>query len=311
MFRFKSKYSFAFSPCAILIAGVFFLPHFAVAATGLTIRPVKVSHTVKPGEIVSGVIHLSSASDGEPINVEASVEDFIPVAGAEGIQFVGRAPGVTTVRDWIDLGGKRIFDLKQDEQVEIPYTVTAPENAEPGSHFGVAFFKATRPDSFGEGGGLNIGTRIGMLILITVPGNHLQKGNILDFTGPDFVQKAPIDFQIKFENTGTVHFEPKGTLTLRNMFGSEVGRVPIEGQTVLPTGVKDINVSWVVKGWLLGRYSATAVLYDGEGVAVTTGTIKFWVVPIWYLLGFLAAVFVLFVILRWLKRRVRISIVSS
>mgnify|MGYP001566091903 CR=1 FL=1 len=280
------------------------------AGTGLTIQPVKVSNTLKPGETVSGNIRLSSASDGDAIQVEASVEDFIPVAGAESIQFVGRAPGVTTVRDWITLGGDEVFKLKEGEAVNIPYTITAPWDAEPGSHFGVAFFKATRPAINGQQQ-LSIGTRIGMLILITVPGSHLQKGKILDFTGPSFIQKTPADFKIKFENLGTVHFEPKGTLAISNMFGSVVAKVPIEGQTVLPTGIKDISVSWRAEGWLLGKYNAVATLYDGEGTAMTTSSASFWVIPIWYILGALVSLIILFLIFRWVRRRVRISIVSE
>lgn len=307
--RFSLK-NFCLILVALFVASNFFFLEIkrAQAATGLTIQPVKVSQTLQPGESVSGVIHLTSASDGEPINVEASVEDFIPVAGAESIQFVGRAQGVTTVRDWIDLGGKRVFDLKQGESVDIPYTITAPWSAEPGSHFGVAFFKATRPSTGAET--LSIGTRIGMLILVTVPGSHLQKGKILDFSGPKFLQTLPASFAIKFENTGTVHFEPKGTLTISNMFGQVVARVPIQGQTVLPTGIKNINVNWEQDGWFLGRYSANATLYDGEGTAMTTDSLSFWVVPVWYVLGFVLAVVILFLILRWFKRRVRISIVT-
>lgn len=293
----------------LVCASVFFVTGKVLASTGLTIQPTKVSHTLKPGESVTGVIHLTSASDGDPVQVEASVEDFIPVAGAESIQFVGRAPGVTTVRDWIDLGGRQIFNLKQGEKVVIPYAITAPWNAEPGSHLGVAFFKATRPSSVG-GTGLSIGARIGMLILITVPGSHLQKGRILDFTGPGFIQRPPASFKIKFENTGTVHFEPKGTMTITNMFGQGVAEVPIEGQIVLPTGIKDIGVSWEVKGWLLGKYSAAAALFDGEGTMMTTSTVSFWVIPVWYILGALVSVIILFFILRWLRRRVRITIVG-
>lgn len=294
---------------AILVFGGLFalFNSTARAATGLTIQPVKVSHTIQPGQSVSGVIRLTSASDGDPIQIESSVEDFIPIAGAEGIQFVGRAPGVTTVRDWISLGSERIFQLKQGDQIQIPYTITAPQNAEPGSHFGVAFFKATRPAQDGVEQ-LSIGTRIGMLILVTVPGNHLQKGKILNFSGPGFVQRPPVDFALKFENTGTVHFEPKGTLMLRNMFGHDVGQVPIEGQVVLPTGVRDINVRWNVKGWLLGYYNATATVFDGDGEALTTNTIGFWVVPVWYILGFILAVLIVFLVLRWFKRRVKISV---
>jgi hypothetical protein len=36
--------------------------------------------------------------------------------------------------------------------------------------------------------------------------SHLQKGELLQFSGKRFVQGGPVPFQIRFENTGTVHF---------------------------------------------------------------------------------------------------------
>jgi hypothetical protein len=280
-------------------------PMLAHGATGLSIQPVKISQTLKPGQEVSGKILLSNASD-EDVNVDVKVEDFIPTAGAESLQFVGRAPGVTSVRDWVTLEGGSTFLFKKGESREIGYTIKAPLDAEPGGHFGVAFFKATKASE--ANAELKVGTQVGMLMLVSIPGNHLQKGNILEFTAPKFLQVGPVPFTIKFENTGTVHFEPKGTIKITNMLGKEVGSVPIEGQVVLPTGVKNLNLQWNTKGFLLGRYTATANIFDGEGNELSGGTISFWAVPIWYVIGFIVCFVVLFFIIKFLKSRVSISI---
>ena len=156
------------------------------------------------------------------MGVEVVSEDFIPAAGSANIQFVGRAEGITTVRDWISLDVPESFEFQKGQSRSITYTIEAPPDAEPGSHFGVVFFKATDLDQQGQ---LKVGTRIGVLVFVTVPGNQLQRGNILDFSMPPFVQKGPVPFKIKFENTGTVHFEPKGTIIISNIFGKEVGVV--------------------------------------------------------------------------------------
>jgi hypothetical protein len=295
----------AFALVALVAALV--SPSFAHAATGLTIQPVKISETLNPGETVTGTLLLSNASDGE-IDVEASTQDFIPVSGAESIQFVGRTEGVTSVIDWITVGSEKTFSFKKDETREIPYTITAPENAEPGSHFGVIFFKAT-PKVEGAGS-LKVGTQVGMLVLVAVPGNHLQKGQILDFTAPKFVQGGPVPFTMTFENTGTVHFEPKGTIEIKSMLGEKVADVPIEGQVVLPTSVKNINAQWHVSGILLGQYTASATIIDGEGEALTTKSVTFWAFPLWYSLGFIVVFALLFFIFRFFKSKVRISLVK-
>lgn len=290
----------------ILFLSIFFLASYtAQAATGLTIQPVKISETLTPGQEVSGTILLTNASD-QDVSVELSLQDFIPVAGAEGIQFVGRTDGATTVRDWINLPGGTSFTFKKGAVLEVPYTIEAPQNAEPGSHFGVIFFKA-RDIAEGQQS-LKVGTQVGVLVLVTVPGNHLQKGNILSFSVPSFVAGRPVPFTLKFENTGTVHFEPKGEIVITNMLGKHVGTVAIEGQTVLPTGIKDLHFEWQGDGFLLGKYTAVATVRDGEGTALTSETITFYAAPIWYIALFVLGATLLFFIFKFVRRHVSIKL---
>ena len=300
----KSAFSFA---CAILIllAVLFIFSGTAYAGTGLSIQPLKATHTLNPGETVSGVIQIANAGDNA-VNVETKVEDFIPLAGTYQIQFIGRAPGVSTVRDWITLDAPKSFVLAKGATENVSYTIKTPLNAEPGGHFGVALFKASELPKGGQQ--LKVGTQVGMLILVTIPGSHLEKGNVLDFSGPLFVQKSPINFTIKFENTGTVHFEPKGKLAITNMFGKEVGNVDIGGQVVLPTGIKDLTASVNFDGVLLGRYKAVLKMFDGEGNMIAERSIAFYAFPLWYVITFLITVVILFFGIRFLKKNVKISI---
>lgn len=293
-----------------LSAVCFFLfeTSLAFAATGLTIQPIKISPTINPGEEISGVISLINASDDENETlVTLRVEDFIPAAGSEGVNFVGKAPGVTTVMDWITLGenNERSFLIKKGEAMAVPYTIKAPKNAEPGGHYGVLFFKAQK---ISQGQSLNVGTQVGVLVLVTIPGNHLQKGNILGFTTKKFQQKAPVDFSIRFENTGTVHFEPKGSIKISNIFGKEVGEVPVEGQVALPTNIRNLTPSWNVEGLLFGRYTANLSIVDGDGEKLSAKSVSFYVFPVWYTAEFVGAIIFIYFVLRYMKKKVRINI---
>jgi hypothetical protein len=287
---------------------LFFIP-VAYAGTGLTIQPIKVSHTLKPGEEVSGVISLTNASDDENDTlITLKVEDFVPFAGSEGVNFVGRAPGVTTVMDWITLGenNEHSFLIKRNGSQSIPYTIKAPLNAEPGGHYGVLFFKANKTS---KGQQLNVGTQVGVLALITIPGSHLQKGRILDFvTSKKFYQEDPIDFSIRFENTGTVHFEPKGKIEITNLFGKKVGEIPVEGQVVLPTGIRNLSTKWNVEGFLFGKYNANLSIIDGEGEKLSAKSVSFYVFPVWYTVEFFGAIIFVYIILRYMKKKVKINI---
>ncbi len=277
---------------------------FVYAGIGLGIQPIRISHTLESGDSVSGVITLKNASD-QSIKVDVEVQDFIPTPGTGDFHFVDRAEGVTSVRDWVTISSPDNFVFNQGESKQIPYTIKAPPDAEPGSHFGVAFFMASKIDDTGQ---LKVGTRVGMVIYVTVPGNFLQKGKILNFTAPKFIQKGPVDFKIKFENTGTVHFEPKGTIIITNIFGKKVGEIPVQGQVVLPTGVRDLTAQWNVASFLLGRYKAALEIKDGEGNVLTAKSAAFYVFPIWYVLGFIAAVIIIFFGLKFLRKRINFSI---
>lgn len=291
----------------LLLILAFAFPSIPVhAGTGLTIQPVKISHTIDKGGSATGYISLSNASE-TAVKVELKVEDFVPNAGGDGVRFVSRAPGVTTVRDWITLfDGKTEMILEKGQQVSVPYTINAPADAEPGSHFGVAFFKAI--DLADAEKQLKVGTQVGTLIFVTVPGNYQQKGQILDFTGPTFVQHPPITFRTTFENTGTVHFEPKGSVSIKNIFGSTVVEVPVEGQVVLPTGIKDLTTTLTTDDFMVGRYVASVNLVDGEGNALSSSEHVFYVFPLWYTLGFIVTLLVIFFGLRFLKSRIKVSV---
>ena len=281
------------------------IPLTASATTGLSIQPVKIDETISPGNSLTGQILLQNASDG-PVDVAVNIDDFVPNAGADSIQFVGRTQGVTSVRDWITINEPASFKLKVGEQIEIPYTITAPLNAEPGGHYGVMLFNATPQGT--STGSLKVGTQVGMIVLISIPGSHLEKGNILGFTAPSFLQQGPVPFAIKFQNTGTVHFEPKGSIVITNMLGQKAGEVPITGQVVLPTSIKDLSFMWQTNGFQIGQYKAAATVVDGDGNVLTTQTVSFWILPVWYIVGFLIILLVIYFIIRYIRKHVRISV---
>jgi len=277
----------------------------ALAGTGLSIQPIKISETISPGSAVSGSIKLSNAGDSD-IFVDVSVEDFVPTAGAATLSFVARSGGVTSVRDWVKIGGSNHFLFKKGAITEIPYTIATPKDAEPGSHFGVIFFKAT--NAADANASIKVGTQVGVLVFVTVPGDYKQTGIIRSLTAPRFVNSSEVPFEMTFENTGTVYFEPKGTISIKNMFGHEVGRADISGTAILPTGIKTINIPWVVSGFLIGRYTATASILSATGTVMTSSSTAFYAFPIWYILGFILVLAVLYWLIKLLKSKVKISI---
>lgn len=104
---------------------------------------------------------------------------------------------------------------------------------------------------------------------------------------------------LRIRNTGSVHFRPTGTLSVRNMWGGIVARVPANPKqsAVLPNSIRRLDTWWtkttdiaqggfwaeVTNEWqnfALGRYSATVdVRYGSQNIPLEARTVTFWVLP--------------------------------
>lgn len=196
----------AFSACPGFIEQVH-------ANQGFTIFPAKLSLTIDKGGAQENFIKVTNAGDSA-VGVKVEVQDFVPTAGASGFNFVAKAPGITSLVDWIDID-RSVFNLRPNESRDVPFTVRVPKDASPGSRFAVVFFAT------GASGGsqLNVSARVGALVFLTIPGDFKQTGEISNFRSPKFTfKKETINFDFDFTNTGTVFFEPKGLLTITNIF---------------------------------------------------------------------------------------------
>lgn len=313
-----------------LLAPVFLLLVFpfdlVFAGHGLSIQPAKIVYTLNKGEVATSTIRVRNVGD-ERVKVGVNAQDFIPVAGDEGYQIVHRAPGITTVSDWIffglpytdedfatsttierDFASTTEFYLEVGQEVKVPYVIKTPLVADPGSHFGVLLFNARDATPGAESNQLAVGARVGALTFVTVPGNRLENGKLLSFSAPHFVQKSPVNFDLSFENTGTVYFEPRGTIDIYNIINRKVGETPIFGRAILPTGVGKLTIPWIVDKWLFGRYLAKATVVSSDNRVLSTAETTFYAVPLKALAIFFGIIIVAFILLKLLRRYLNISI---
>src|SRR3989344_6794336 len=279
------------------------------AAQGFTIFPAKISLEIDKGAEQSSRIKVTNAGDGK-VGVLVSVQDMVPTANSGGFNYVPKAPGITSLVDWITIN-KEVFSLKPNESKDVPFTIKVPPDASPGSRFAIVFFATGAPDS--ESGQLNVSARVGSLVFLTVPGDFKQTGEILNFrTNNKFLfQKEPIVFKFDFQNTGTVYFEPKGAITITNIFGKTINTILVEGQVVLPTGLKTITVAWPYSGWLFGVYKASlAISVTGKGDIASADTMIY-AFPIIPSLGALGVLIILILLFWYIKRNFKFSVVKK
>lgn len=276
------------------------------AKQGFTIFPAKLSLTIDKGQEQTTSIKVTNAGDSA-VSVKIEIQDMVPAANTAESNFVPKAPGITSLVDWIDID-KKVFTLKPGESRNFPFTIKVPPDAAPGSRFAVIFFGT----GAAGGGQLNVSARVGSLVFLTVPGDFQQTGEISNFNSQKFTyKKEAIKFKFDFTNTGTVFFEPKGTITITNIFGRKIDEIPVEGYVVLPTGKRPIEAYWQNNKWLFGIYKASlAISITGKG-DIATADIRIYAFSLLPSLGALGVLIILILVSWYIKKNFKFAIVKK
>lgn len=189
-----------------------FLPTSSLLA--LTVSPAKIEITGDPGKTINGEFELFNEQQ-DVKTFYSSFENFEPSGESGTPHFIGTEDGLAT---WITTGAQSI--LKSGERKKIPFSISIPQNAEPGGHF-AAIFWGTQQVSGKGGGQVSIGGKLGILVLLTVSGQVEEGGGLLEFGGKDgkkFFSSLPIYFNYRFNNTGGNRVVPRGEVAIKNTF---------------------------------------------------------------------------------------------
>jgi hypothetical protein len=253
------------------------------------VSPGKIEITLKPGESVTREITLANRiSDHRTFAI--ITEDIAGGDDGESVKLLGEERGPYTLRDYLKVPDTRLI-LALGERARIPVTITIPPDAEPGGRYGSLLITTVRDDDPGResdtaGARSPIIARLGILFFVTVAGETIKDGEMVDLTlieQPWWYEKGPIRLGMAFENRGSVHLNPYGELRLTNMFGEEVGYQELDPWFVLPKALRTREITWD-REYLLGRYTATVAVNRGYDDIVDERSVTFWVLP-WKLVG--------------------------
>ena len=295
---------------AILVASIFLLlPLILFAqvenkAEGVTISPPLFEIEFKPGETLTQKIKVTNPV-GKQIKVFPSAFDF--KAKGETGEPLFLAPSLErrsySLASWISFS-KSFLILEPEEVEDFEYTIKAPQDAEPGGHYGVVFF-GTEPPKLEEKdvNQVAIASMVGSLVLAKVPGQIIEKGNLETFSAPKFSFKSPIEFLVRIANIGNIHFKPKGEIRIKNWQGKTIDSVKVntEEGNVLPDSTRRFTPKWEPKTSLfspIGRYKAELKLSYGDSEKELSGELIFWIIPLWFI-TLLAVLIILAVVLIW------------
>lgn len=252
------------------------------AVAGLVVSPPLTEKEVNPGNTFDGKVKITNPNANTDLSVDISIQDF-KANGENGEQtFVDPAENQSfSLGTWVSIESNVV--LKANEVKEIPYTVNIPANAEPGGHYGVIFFvPKTLSSNNINGSGVMTVPKIGSLLLFTVPGEISYSGTIKEFTiNNTFFSNSSnkVLFTTRFENTGSNHVKPQGSIVIKNVLGKEVANINVNEKmgNVLPQSIRKFENEWDKK-YGFGLYKASATLAFGEN-GTATSELSFWIVP--------------------------------
>lgn len=315
-----------YAGAALFLLGVLLTPSDALAEVrfeelpGLevyndfVVGPGKIELQMQPGQTQTVEIKVSNRL-GDPRDFRIEVEDFSGSQSADRpVVLYGTGRGPYSLRDYI-YPETNILEIDHAKRAVIPVTVSIPEDAEPGGLYGSVLISVASPanaaGSQGQvGAGAAIISRIGVLFFVRIAGEVNEEARMIDFTTKNdqtIFTKGPVPFEVNFENSGSVHVNPYGVISVKNMLGQTIGEQPIDPWFMLPGSVRSREISWD-RPLLIGKYTATVELNRGYDDIIDTGSVSVWVIPVKLLVGILLGLIILFVLLRFIFTKIEIRV---
>lgn len=258
---------------------------------GITVHPTNLDINLTPGSPQKGTIFLRNHTK-QTIAIKTVLRNFTAQGEQGSVQITSAEDTPFSLASWIKVTPEKV-DVSPNQEVAFTYTVTAPENAEPGGHFGSIIF-ATIPSSTVTGSaGSTVSQEIATLFLARIPGIVDERSTILSFEPQKkFYEFGPVTFDLRVKDEGGVHIRPAGVVTIKSMWGAK-NIVGFEGLNVLPGAIRKMPVVFN-STWLVGKYSADLALTYGSKNTQLYASTEFFAFP-WKLgIAVLVILFILF-----------------
>lgn len=286
----------------------------------LEIAPPVLNLSGNPGQTIKSEISLRDVSTSSLV-VTGEVNDFT-AGGEDGTPKILLEEGETSpysMKEWFAPLAR--LTLKPREIRKLPVTIHIPANAAPGGYYSVVRFTATPPEL--EDTGVSLSASLGALVLLRVNGQAQEGLEIADFSvvkdgkTNTLFESTPLTFVTRLKNTGTVHEQPAGQVTITDMFGKTTAAVNVNlpPRNILPGSTRKfespLDKSVIGGKKLFGRYTATLKMTYGSNKQVVTSQTTFWVIPYRVIGIAIAAMIITFFALRIMIRRYNQHIIKQ
>jgi len=267
------------------------------------LEPAKIEIFADPGHVSTTDMRITNRTEKD-ILFRVSVEDTKGSDNPENpIELLGSEKGPYSLKDYIT-PEIETFTLRSGEQITLPVTVSIPADAEAGGLYGSVLFESGSAGDTASSGSRTI-SRLGALLFVRVNGEVTEIGALEDFRvsggSPILFTEDLIGFEMLYRNSGSVHVNPYGMITVRNIFGMTVAEIEVPPYYAMPESLRYRKVTWE-HGPLFGYYVATLEQNRGYDDIVDTQRVSFAVLPWKESLIVVVGILVLVFGIRWFFR---------
>ncbi|QQS22948.1 DUF916 domain-containing protein [bacterium] len=236
---------------------------------------------MQPGQSHTQTINLSNTTDSN-LTFDVSINDFVPKENTGQPIFLDsdeESDPRFSLSSWVSVTQQPEFTIPAKGTTKVVFTITVPEDAEPGTHYGGILFGQLAGDLNVSGSAVE--HKAGSIILVRLGKSQEQIALSKFYTNKNLYLTGPVEFVANLSNVGNVHSKAKGDIVIRNMWGKHIVDVPVNknAHVILPQSTREYIQEWPVR-FGFGRYTAEMVLYYGNPKIELRATTAFWVFPV-------------------------------
>lgn len=147
----------------------------------------------------------------------------------------------TQAYQWVEFSQAE-YHLAAGQRVDVPYTVSVPQNAASGGHYAVLFAE-TQPPEGASGSSVMRKKRVGSLLYMTVNGEITMKGSLESWDVKTWQTSRPITSTVRIKNSGNTHFQTDMKVHYSSLLGKK--RYELNQQLlILPGTTRRVPVEW-------------------------------------------------------------------